>query len=219
MILSGRNPTYADAILDRLVHNAHRIDLAGDSLRRTRPRPAAKDYYIAGVYREKASGARADRPELLRMIADLQSGEVVVAERIDRISRLPLAEAQRLVGSIRSKGARLADASAGVSERQILWARLFHIRPETYKSALAAIINAHLAHPHARLWGNGTTSSSDGQFFRAAGRGARPDPLALVFDAKLGGYVRRYRQRHAQRPLYRRDRGGPGAVVARFADR
>ena len=30
------NPTYADAILDRLVHNAHRIDLAGDSLRRQR---------------------------------------------------------------------------------------------------------------------------------------------------------------------------------------
>ena len=65
-------------------------------------------YYIAGVYREKASGARADRPELLRMIADLQPGEVVIAERIDRISRLPLAEAQRLVDSIRSKGARLA---------------------------------------------------------------------------------------------------------------
>lgn len=65
-------------------------------------------YYIAGVYREKASGARADRPELLRMIADLQPGEVVVAEKTDRISRLPLAEAQRLVGSIRSKGARLA---------------------------------------------------------------------------------------------------------------
>ena len=32
-------------------------------------------YYIAGVYREKASGARADRPELLRLIADLQPGE------------------------------------------------------------------------------------------------------------------------------------------------
>ena len=31
------DPTYADAILDRLVHNAHRIDLAGDSLRRRRP--------------------------------------------------------------------------------------------------------------------------------------------------------------------------------------
>ena len=65
-------------------------------------------YYIAGVYREKASGARADRPELLRMIADLQPGDVVVAGKIDRISRLPLAEAQRLVDSIRSKGAKLA---------------------------------------------------------------------------------------------------------------
>jgi DNA replication protein DnaC len=28
------DPTYADAILDRLVHNAHRIELNGDSMRR-----------------------------------------------------------------------------------------------------------------------------------------------------------------------------------------
>ncbi len=68
----------------------------------------AAGYYIAGVYREKASGARADRPELLRMINDLQPGEIVVAEKIDRISRLPLAEAEQLVNSIRSKGAKLA---------------------------------------------------------------------------------------------------------------
>src|ERR1700744_5516190 len=47
-------------------------------------------------------------PEILRMMADLQPGEVVVAEKIDRISRLPLSEAQKLVSSIRSKGARLA---------------------------------------------------------------------------------------------------------------
>ena len=37
------DPTYADAILDRIVHNAHRIDLTGDSLRRTREKPAKKD--------------------------------------------------------------------------------------------------------------------------------------------------------------------------------
>lgn len=68
----------------------------------------AAGYYLAGIYREKASGARADRPELLRMVADLQPGETVVAERMDRISRLPLAEAEKLVASIRAKGARLA---------------------------------------------------------------------------------------------------------------
>lgn len=65
-------------------------------------------YYVAAVYREKASGARPDRPELLRMIADLQPGEVVVAEKIDRISRLPLAEAEQLIAAIRTKGAKLA---------------------------------------------------------------------------------------------------------------
>jgi DNA replication protein DnaC len=37
------DPTYADAILDRVTHNAHRINLTGHSLRRTRPTRAAKD--------------------------------------------------------------------------------------------------------------------------------------------------------------------------------
>jgi DNA invertase Pin-like site-specific DNA recombinase len=68
----------------------------------------AAGYYVAGVYREKASGARVDRPELLRMIADLQPNEVVVAEKIDRISRLPLPEAEQLVRTIRGRGAKLA---------------------------------------------------------------------------------------------------------------
>jgi DNA replication protein DnaC len=35
------DPTYADAILDRLVHNANRLELAGESLRRTRA-PSSK---------------------------------------------------------------------------------------------------------------------------------------------------------------------------------
>lgn len=36
------DPTYADAILDRLVHNAHRIELTGESLRRTREKQTRK---------------------------------------------------------------------------------------------------------------------------------------------------------------------------------
>ena len=64
-------------------------------------------YYVAGVYREKASGTTAERPELKRMIADLQPGEVVIAEKIDRISRLPLADAEKLVATIKATGAKL----------------------------------------------------------------------------------------------------------------
>ncbi|MCB8878455.1 recombinase family protein [Acidisoma silvae] len=81
----------------------------------------AAGYYVAGVYREVASGARPDRPELLRMVSDLQVGEVIIAEKIDRISRLRLEEAERLVAAIREKGARLVvpgvvDLSEIVSE-------------------------------------------------------------------------------------------------------
>jgi DNA replication protein DnaC len=32
-------PTIADAILDRIIHNAHRIDLKGDSMRRKSTEP------------------------------------------------------------------------------------------------------------------------------------------------------------------------------------
>ncbi|HBP5913483.1 TPA: helix-turn-helix domain-containing protein [Pseudomonas aeruginosa] len=88
-----------------------RVSTDGQDLERQESLVAAAQdagYYVAGVYREKASGARADRPELLRMIGDLQPGEVVVAEKIDRISRLPLAEAEKLVATIREKGARLS---------------------------------------------------------------------------------------------------------------
>src|SRR5271167_1006046 len=101
--------------------------------------------------------------------------------------RLAPALLAAILGDATNLGAkRMADASAGVSERQILWARLFHIRPETYKSALAAIINAHLTHPHARLWGNGTTSSSDGQFFRSAGRGAKRGDVNAHYSGDPG---------------------------------
>ena len=101
--------------------------------------------------------------------------------------RLTPALLAAILGDATNLGAkRMADASAGISERQITWARLFHIRPETYKAALAAIINAHLAHPFAKLWGNGTTSSSDGQFFRAAGRGAKRGDVNAHYSGDPG---------------------------------
>jgi DNA replication protein DnaC len=35
------DPTLADGILDRLVHNAHRIEMRGDSMRKSRGKPNA----------------------------------------------------------------------------------------------------------------------------------------------------------------------------------
>jgi TnpA family transposase len=66
---------------------------------------------------------------------------------------------------------RMAAASHGVTRDQLIWTADAYIRPETYKAALARIIDAHHALPIAAIWGDGTTSSSDGQFFRSAKRG------------------------------------------------
>jgi len=41
----------------------------------------------AKMYREKASGAQADRRELLRMLKDITPGDVVTVTRIDRLAR------------------------------------------------------------------------------------------------------------------------------------
>ena len=68
----------------------------------------ASGYYIAKVYREQASGTIKERPKLRELINDLQAGEVIIAENIDRISRLPLQDAMDLVNEIRGKGALLA---------------------------------------------------------------------------------------------------------------
>lgn len=100
----------ASAVSPKIARVYLRVSTAGQDLQRQETiieQAREVGYYVAGVYREKASGARADRPELLRLISDLQPGEVVVAEKIDRISRLPMPEAERLVAAIRERGANL----------------------------------------------------------------------------------------------------------------
>ena len=47
----------------------------------------------------------------------------------------------------------------------------WHVRQETYDRALAMLIEAQSALPMARFWGEGQTSSSDGQFFPSGGQG------------------------------------------------
>ena len=39
------------------------------------------------IYREKVSGARADRPQLAMLMAGLSAGDVVVVSKLDRLGR------------------------------------------------------------------------------------------------------------------------------------
>ncbi len=66
---------------------------------------------------------------------------------------------------------RMAESCRGPTPRQLAWTHDWHVREECYAGALARLIEAHRALPLAAAWGDGTASSSDGQFFRAGGRG------------------------------------------------
>ncbi len=77
---------------------------------------------------------------------------------------------------------RMADACTGYSFWELLRVADWHVREETYDQALAVLIDAQHEQPLSSLWGDGTTSSSDGQHFSAGGHGEAMN----VVNAKYG---------------------------------
>jgi len=63
----------------------------------------------------------------------------------------------------------MADATRGLSYHHLVNMAQWHINEDNYASGRAAIVDAHHRHPLAAMWGDGTDSSSDGQYFRAGG--------------------------------------------------
>lgn len=86
---------------------------------------------------------------------------------------------------------RMAAASHGVTRDKLIWTAGAYIRPETYKAALVRVIDAHHALPVATIWGDGSTSSSDRQFFRSAKRGDAAGEINARYgqDPGLGFYT------------------------------
>jgi len=64
---------------------------------------------------------------------------------------------------------KMAEACPSTTYAKLSWLQAWHVRDETYSAALAELVNAQSHHPFAKYWGNGTTSSSDGQRFKAGG--------------------------------------------------
>jgi TnpA family transposase len=55
--------------------------------------------------------------------------------------------------------------------RTLAWTAGWHLREDTYRQALAILVNAQQREPLAALFGDADVSSSDGQHFLTAGRG------------------------------------------------
>ena len=65
---------------------------------------------------------------------------------------------------------KMAESCPGTTYAKLAWLQAWHTRDETYSTALAELVNAQFRHPIAGHWGDGTTSSSDGQNFRTGSK-------------------------------------------------
>jgi DNA invertase Pin-like site-specific DNA recombinase len=68
----------------------------------------AMGYSVAATYSESGPDAWNGCPQLRQLLADLNQGDAIIAEHLDRITRLPLDNVVALMGLICAKGARLA---------------------------------------------------------------------------------------------------------------
>ena len=66
---------------------------------------------------------------------------------------------------------KMVDSCPGTTYAKLSWLQAWYIRDETYSAALAELVNAQFRQSFAGHWGDGTASSSDGQHFKAGGRG------------------------------------------------
>lgn len=74
---------------------------------------------IAARYVENESGAKLDRPELMRLLADCEAGDVLLVEQVDRLSRLNAADWNRLRAEITAKGVRVVALDLPTSHQLI----------------------------------------------------------------------------------------------------
>jgi TnpA family transposase len=81
---------------------------------------------------------------------------------------------------------KMAEACPGTTARKLDWLASLHIRDEAYTKALAELVNYHHGHPFSEHWGEGSTSSSDGQRFRVSGRGEQSGQVNLRYGNEPG---------------------------------
>ena len=68
---------------------------------------AERGLTIAATYVENESGAKLARPELFRLLADAQPGDMMLVEQVDRLSRLTAPDWERLKAAISGRKLRV----------------------------------------------------------------------------------------------------------------
>ncbi|WP_232771467.1 recombinase family protein [Colwellia sp. 12G3] len=62
---------------------------------------------IADKYIESFSGTKLNRPQLNKLLDESEQGEILLVESVDRLSRLPMSDWEKLKAIISDKGLKL----------------------------------------------------------------------------------------------------------------
>jgi TnpA family transposase len=116
--------------------------------------------------------------DFTRHFVHLKSGEPV-KDKIFLLSAI-------LADAINLGLTKMAESSPGMTYEKLSRLQVWHIREDTYSAGLAELVNAQFHHPFADNWGDGTTSSSDGQRFRASGRAERSGHVNPKYGSEPG---------------------------------
>lgn len=81
---------------------------------------------------------------------------------------------------------KMAESCPGTTKSSLEGIQAWYIRDETYSAALAELVNAQKKRPLAAFWGDGTTSSSDGQNFRVGNHGRYAGQVNLKYGQEPG---------------------------------
>ncbi len=208
MLNEGTLPVAVDPDFDKFLEG--RQKLLAERLAQVESR--AKDGLLSGVTIEKGvlkitpvekstpPGAEALVARLYAMlprirITDLLAEVARWTRFADRFTHLRTGEAaagsRTLLAALLAEGlnlglTRMAEACSIASLGELSWTSDWHIREETYAAALKCLVSQQHREPFAATFGSSSVSSSDGQFFQAAGFGRDAGQLNAHYSLRSG---------------------------------
>ncbi len=147
--------------------------------------PASADELIREAY------AMVPRVKVTDLLAEVDGWTSFADQFVHLRTSMPPKNRQALLTSVLADGinlglTRMAEACRGATLQQLTWTADWHIRDECYSQALTQLIDYQHRQPLAAYWGDGTTSSSDGQYFRAGGQGQAAAQVNLHYGPDPG---------------------------------
>jgi DNA invertase Pin-like site-specific DNA recombinase len=141
---------------------------------------------IAAYYVENESGAKLTRPELFRLLADAQPGDILLVEQVDRLSRLTSGDWKRLKTELAARHVRVVALDLPTSwlmataKADDFTARMFDAINDMMLDVLAAVARKDYEDRRRRQGQGQAKAKAEGRYKGRKENVARNDGIAAM---------------------------------------